>query len=58
MVESSKDTHEREENKRLIVSSGHSISSDKLKIGGVLNFTKNPAYLQERLKIFNEVFSA
>jgi len=57
MVEPSQDTHKREENKRLKAGTGPSIADDSSKIGGELKFTKNPAYLEPRKKLFDELFA-
>lgn len=49
MVEPSQDTHhKREEGKRLKAGTGHSVADGVNKIGGVLKFSKNPSYIQER----------
>lgn len=57
MVEPLQDTHKREEGKRLKAGTGPSVADGVHKIGGDLKFTKNPAYIPERQKIFEELFA-
>ena len=56
MVESLQDTHKREEGKRLKAGTGPSIADDSHKIGGDLKFSKNPAFIKERLAVFEQLF--
>jgi hypothetical protein len=36
---------------------GHSIKEEIIRIGGDIKFEKNPKYLEERKKIFDELFA-
>ena len=57
MVEPSQDTHKRTEGKRLKEGTGPSIAGDANKIGGDIKFTKNPAFIQERKQVYDELIT-
>ena len=48
-------THERTENKRLKEGTVHTIKDQVVKIGGDIKFEKNPKFIEERKKIFDEL---
>lgn len=56
MESKQEEEHKRQENKRLKEGTGASIKEDVVKIGGQLKFEKNPKYIEERKKIFDELF--
>lgn len=58
MVEPSSQAHQREEGKRLKAGTGPSIEDSAAKIGGVLKFEKNPAFISQRHAIFQELYEA
>jgi hypothetical protein len=49
--------HKRTENKRLKEGTGHSIKDEVQRIGGDLKFQKNPEFIAERKKIFEELIA-
>lgn len=49
-------SHERTENKRIIESTGKDIQQSGQKIGLDIKFENSPKYLEERTKIWNELF--
>lgn len=51
------DTHKREEGKRLKEGTAHTIAAGVHKIGGPLKFEKNPKFIEERKKQFDELYS-
>lgn len=48
--------HKRQDNKRTKEATAHSIKDDVQKIGHELKFHKNPKYIEERKKIFDELY--
>lgn len=51
-------THARTENKRLKEGATHTIKDQVVRIGGDLKFEKNPKYIEERKKVFDELYEA
>lgn len=58
MVEATSAEHKRQEGKRIKEGTGPSVAGDVHKIGGELKFHKNPAFIQERRKVYDELFAA
>lgn len=57
-AESQEEEHKRTENKRLKEGTGHSIQVEEgVKIGGDINFQKNPAFIAERKVVFEELIA-
>jgi hypothetical protein len=54
----SESQHARLENKRLKEGTGHSVKEPVVRIGGDIKFEKNPKYIEERKKIFDELWEA
>lgn len=53
------DIHKREEGKRLKEGTGEKIKEDEnQKIGVDIKFEKNPKFIEERLKVFQELYDA
>jgi hypothetical protein len=50
-------SHKRTVGKRLKEGTAHTVQGEE-KIGGELKFQKNPAFLAERKKIFDELYEA
>ena len=50
--------HSRKENKRIIESTGKDIQQSGQKIGFDIKFETNPKYLEERVKIWEELYAA
>ncbi len=50
-------SHKRTKDKRLKEGAAHTVQSDSL-IGQPVDFKKNPAYIGERKKIFDELIEA
>ena len=52
------ESHARTEGKRLKEGAGHTIKGDHaaMKIGGDIKFEKNPKYIEERMKIFVDLW--
>ena len=57
MEASKEDTHKRQEGKRLKEGTAHTVSEDSQQIGGELKFTKNPKYIEERSKLWEELYA-
>jgi hypothetical protein len=54
----SEKAHKRTQNKRLKEGTGPSIAQSDAHIGGELKFQKNPAFIADRKKIFDELIEA
>ena len=50
--------HSRKENKRIIESTGKDIQQSGQKVGYDIKFEANPKYLDERVKIWDELYTA
>ncbi len=58
-VKTSEEEHKRTEHKRLTKASGPSVQADEgVKIGGDIKMQKNPAYIQSRKQVLEELFEA
>jgi hypothetical protein len=49
--------HKRQDGKRLKEGTGPSVAGDVHKIGTELKFQKNPAFIQERKQVFDELIA-
>ncbi len=56
-METREDSHQREEGKRILAGTGHAITEENVKIGGEHKFQKNPPFIQERNKFFEELYA-
>lgn len=56
--EEEKSSHARTEGARMKAGAAHTIADQAAKIGGNLKFEKNPKYIEERKKIFDELWEA
>lgn len=55
----SEEEHKRVEHKRTTKGTGPSVQAEEgLKIGGDLKMGKNPAFIQSRKQVFEELFEA
>lgn len=58
MESQKEDTHKRQEGKRLKEGTGPSIADESGKIGGDIRFQKDPKYIEERQKFWEQLFEA
>ena len=57
-MEGSKESHARTEGKRMMEGTAHAVKEEEGKIGGEKKFEKMPAWLESRVKYFDELYAA